>query len=450
MSRYAVIGGGIAGLAAAYDLAGTGDEVVVLEASDRVGGKVQTVPFAGVALDTAPDAFLARRPEAVQLCEELGLRASLDQPAATSSYLWSRGQLRPIPAGVLGVPTDVVALARSGVLSPAGLARAAAERWLPGERLSGDESIGAIMRRRFGDEAALRLIDPLLGGINAGHIDMLSIDAVAPQLAAAARRDRSLTRALRSSARPAAVDDPVFFTVVGGMARLIHALVAAIEKLGGEIRTGAEVQSLEDVDADGVVLAVPAYDAEALLRDVDAGAAATLGAIDYSSVTLVTFAYPSSAVDRPLDASGFLVPRPEGLLMTACSWASSKWRHLAAPGRFLLRVSAGRTGDERALGMSDAALIAQLREELGQTMGVAGEPLEVAVHRWPRAFPQYAPGHLDRMKALLDRLPRRVTLAGALLGGVGLPACIGTGRDAATRLRGPASGPQGEEFGTSR
>ena len=441
MSRYAVVGGGIAGLAAAYDLARGGDEVVVLEASDRVGGKVQTVPFAGVALDTAPDAFLARRPEAVELCDELGLRTSLESPAATSSYLWSRGRLRPIPVGVLGVPTDAVALARSGVLSPAGLARAAAERWLPGEPLGGDESIGAVMRRRFGDEAALRLIDPLLGGINAGHIDLLSIDAVAPQLAAAARRDRSLTRALQSTTRPAAVDDPVFFTVVGGMARLVDGLVAAIEKCGGEVRTGATVQSPEDVDADGVVLAVPAYAAAPLLREVDAGAAETLAAIDYSSVTLVTFAYPSSAVDRSLDASGFLVPRPEGLLMTACSWASSKWAHLAAPGRFLLRVSAGRIGDERALGMSDEAVVAQLRDELGRTMGVHGDPLAVAVHRWPRAFPQYAPGHLDRMKDLLDRLPPHVTLAGALLGGVGLPACIGTGRAAATRLRGEEPAP---------
>jgi protoporphyrinogen/coproporphyrinogen III oxidase len=441
VSRFAVIGGGIAGLAAAYDLAIGGDEVVVLEASDRVGGKVQTVPFAGVALDTAPDAFLARRPEAVDLCDELGLRSSLEAPAATSSYLWSRGRLRPIPAGVLGVPTDLVSLARSGVLSPGGVARAAAERWLPGTPLSDDEPIGAIMRRRFGDEVALRLIDPLLGGINAGHIDMLSIDAVAPQLAAAARRDRSLTRALTSAVRPAALDDPVFFTVVGGMARLVDALVEAIEKHGGEIRTGVSVQTPDDVDADGVVIAVPAYVAAPLLREIDRDAAATLAAIDHSSVTLATFAYASTSADRPLDASGFLVPRPEGLLMTACSWASSKWTHLAAPARFLLRVSAGRTGDERALGMTDEAVVAQLRDELALTMGVRGDPLEVAVHRWPRAFPQYAPGHLDRMKALLGRLPGRVTLAGALLGGVGLPACIGTGRRAAARLRGqePAS-----------
>jgi oxygen-dependent protoporphyrinogen oxidase len=436
VSRYAVIGAGIAGLAAAYDLARAGDEVVVFEASDRVGGKVQTEPFAGVALDTAPDAFLARRPEAVELCDELGLRPLLAPPAATSSYLWSRGRLRPIPAGVLGVPTDPIALARSGVLSPAGLARAAVERWLPGEPMSDDESIGAVMRRRFGDEAALRLIDPLLGGINAGHIDALSMDAVAPQLASAARRDRSLTRALQSAVRPPASDDPVFFTLVGGMAKLVDALVAAIEQRGGEIRTGTTVSSTEDLDADGVVIAVPAYAAATLVADVDEDAAAALAAIDHSSVTLVTLAYPSSAVRRPLDASGFLVPRPEGLLMTACSWASSKWSHLATPGQFVLRVSAGRAGDERATGMSDGAVVAQLRDDLGLTMGVRGEPLEVAVHRWPRAFPQYAPGHLERMHQLVEGLPARVTLAGAALGGVGLPACIGTGRAAASRLRG--------------
>lgn len=441
MSRYAVVGAGISGLTAAYDLARAGDEVTVLEASGRVGGKVQTQPFAGVALDTAPDAFLARRPEAFELCDELGLRSSLKAPATTSSYLWSRGRLRDIPAGVLGVPTDLAALARAGVLSMGGLARASIERWLPGAPLTVDESIGAVMRRRFGDEAALRLIDPLLGGINAGHIDLLSIDAVAPQLADAARRDRSLTRALVSSLRPAASDHPVFLTVVGGMAKLVDALVAAIEQHGGEIQTGAAVQSLDDIDADGVILAVPAHAAAALLGEVDRDASETLAGIDHSSVTLVTFAYPDLAVRRSLDASGFLVPRPEGLLMTACSWASSKWPHLAAPGRFLLRVSAGRTGDERATGMDDHAVVDQLRDELDLTMGVRGEPLEVAVHRWPRAFPQYAPGHLDRMRALVDALPTRVSLAGALLGGVGLPACIGTGRAAAARARGEEGAP---------
>jgi protoporphyrinogen/coproporphyrinogen III oxidase len=430
--RYAVVGGGIAGLAAAHDLTKAGHEVVVHEASERVGGKLRTERFAGVQLDAAPDAFLARRPEALELCRELGLADDLRPPASGSSYIWSRGRLRPVPKGqVLGVPTDLVALARSGILSPAGAARAALEPVLPGEPLVGDAAVGDVIRARFGEEVAARLVDPLIGGINAGHTDLLSIDAVAPQIAAAARRHRSLVRALKE--QPPPQPGPVFLTHPGGMERLVDALVEAIESRGGEVRSGSAVTDLDDLDADGVVLAVPAPVAARLL---DGPVAATLADVAYSSVTLVTFAYPDAAVDRPLDASGFLVPRPEGLLMTACSWASTKWAHLAAPGRFLLRVSAGRVGDDRALGMPDDAVVAQLRDELELTMGVRGEPIEVAVHRWPGAFPQYQPGHLDRVRGVLAELPPHVALAGALLGGVGIPACIGTGRAAATRLLG--------------
>jgi oxygen-dependent protoporphyrinogen oxidase len=247
-------------------------------------------------------------------------------------------------------------------------------------------------------------------------------------------------KALRSL--PAPAPGPIFFTLPGGMERLVDALVAAIEARGGEVRSGSRVTSLDELDADRVILAVPAFAAAPLLAPVAPAAAAVLGAIEHASVTLVTFAYPDAAVDRPLDASGFLVPRPEGLLMTACSWSSSKWSHLAAPGRFLLRVSAGRVGDDRVEGMTDEAVVAQLREELGTTMGVRGEPIEAAVHRWPRAFPQYAPGHLARMADVRAALPAHVALAGALLGGVGIPACIATGRAAAARARGeetPAS-----------
>ena len=432
--KVAVVGGGIAGLVAAYELARAGEEVVVHEADDRPGGKLRTEPFAGTRLDAAPDAFLARRPEAVQLCEELGLRGELEEPAAGSSYIWSRGALRPVPKGqVLGVPTDFAALRQSGVLSRRGRWRAALEPWLHGRPLTDDETVGDLIRRRYGAETAARLVDPLIGGINAGHTDALSVDAVAPQIAAAARKHRSLTTALRSLPPPA--PGPVFFTLPGGMERLAAALADAIAAAGGKVVTGSEVTSLDALDAEATVLAVPAYVAAPLLEPVAPEAAAELARITYSSVSLVAFAYPDDAVDRPLDASGFLVPRPERLLMTACSWSSSKWAHLAEPGRFLLRVSAGRVGDDRAEGLTDEELVARLRDELRLTMGVRGEPLEVAVHRWPRAFPQYAPGHLGRMAEVERALPPDVALAGALLGGVGIPACIATGRAAAARVR---------------
>lgn len=432
--KIAVVGGGIAGLVAAYELTKAGEEVVVHEAGDRPGGKLRTEPFAGTRLDAAPDAFLARRPEAVQLCEELGLRDELEEPAAGSSYIWSRGALRPVPKGqVLGVPTDFAALRASGVLSRRGRWRAALEPWLPGRPLTGDETVGDLVRRRYGAETAARLVDPLIGGINAGHTDALSVDAVAPQIAAAARKHRSLTTALRSLPPPA--PGPVFFTLPGGMERLAAALADAIAAAGGNVVTGSEVTSLDALDADATILAVPAFVAAPLLEPVAPEPAAELARIQYSSVSLVAFAYPDAAVDRPLDASGFLVPRPERLLMTACSWSSSKWAHLAEPGRFLLRVSAGRVGDDRAEGLTDDELVARLRDELRLTMGVRGEPLEVAVHRWPRAFPQYAPGHLERMAEVDRALPPHLALAGALLGGVGIPACIATGRAAAARVR---------------
>jgi protoporphyrinogen/coproporphyrinogen III oxidase len=460
--KVVVVGGGIAGLAAAHELVATGGvDVTVLEASDRLGGKVRTEPFAGVPLDAAPDAFLARRPEAMQLCEELGLTDRLVPPATGEAWVWTRGRLRRLPTGlVLGLPTDPVALARSGVLTPLGSARAAVEPWLPGATLAGDVTIGSVVRRRLGAEVQERLIDPLLGGINAGDTDDLSIDAVAPQLAAAARRSRSIVRGARAltATGPGAPTGPVFYGLPGGMEELVRALTRRLEAAGVELCTGAAVTSLaaggsgrwrvgtadgEVHDADGVVLAAPAFVTAPLLGEVAPEVGATLDAISYASVTLVALAYPADAVPGPLEGSGFLVPRSEGRLMTACSWASSKWAHLGTTGQVLLRVSAGRAGDTRADALDDDALVERLRVELEAAMGLRAEPTEVRVTRWPRAFPQYAPGHLDRMTAAMAALGRAapgVTLAGAALGGVGLPACIGSGRTAASDVLEAAGG----------
>lgn len=515
--KVVVVGGGIAGLAAAHQLVAAGGvDVTVVEASDRLGGKVRTEPFAGVPLDAAPDAFLARRPEALQLCEELGLTDRLVPPATGEAWVWTRGRLRRLPTGlVLGLPTDPVALARSGVLSPLGTARAAVEPWLPGAPLAGDATIGSVVRRRLGAEVQEHLIDPLLGGINAGDTDELSIDAVAPQLAAAARRSRSMVRGARaltaSAGAGGAPAPPVFYGLPGGMEELVRALTQRLEAAGAELRTGVAVTSLAAGgsggtgggstggaaastlgagagagggagdgagvhrdgagspptaasgaggvgalrwrvgtadggihDADGVVLAAPAFVTAPLLGKVAPEVAATLDGIAYASVTLVALAYPTNAVPGPLQGSGFLVPRREGRLMTACSWASSKWAHLGASGQVLLRVSAGRAGDTRADALDDDALVERLRVELESAMGLRAQPTEVRVTRWPRAFPQYAPGHLDRMAAAMGALSRAapgVTLAGAALGGVGLPACIGSGRRAAADvLEAPGGG----------
>ncbi len=453
MTTAVVVGGGISGLAGAWQLAADGHDVTVVEASDRLGGKILTTGFAGRPVDEGPDAFLARVPAAVELCREIGLH-DLVAPAAGRAFLWLGGRLVAIPAGhVLGVPVDLGPIARSGILSPAGLARAALEPCLGGQPLAAgaDVAVGELIRRRFGDEVAERLVDPLLGGINAGRSDELSIEVAAAQLAAAARTGASLTRALQASRRAAPPERaaPVFYAPAGGMGRLVAALAEALRVRGAAITTGAaveaiaprgrgwEVRTLDGAvfGGDRVLVTVPAFAAARLLAPLSARVAAALAAVEYASVALVTLAYPDGDVD--LDGSGFLVPRTEGRLLTAASVLSNKWPALGGDGTATVRASVGRAGDERALDLDDATLVERVHDELVEALGVASRPAAARVTRWARAFPQYTPGHLARMAeaeaALAEDAPG-IGLAGAALRGVGIPTCIAAARAAAARL----------------
>jgi protoporphyrinogen/coproporphyrinogen III oxidase len=454
--RAVVVGGGISGLSAAHALAVEGHDVTVLEGSDRLGGKVRTTPFAGRQVDEGPDAFLARVPHAVELSRRLGLGADLVSPATGSASLWLDGVLKPIPPGlVLGVPVDFEPLASSGVLSAEGLERARQEPDLPGAPVDEDVTIGDLIRRRYGPEVHERLVDPLLGGINAGRTEELSLDVGAAQLAAVARRHASLTvglRAQRDAAPPPDPTAPVFYAPGGGMSTLIDALASALAGLGAEVRTGAPVAALErradrwvvvledgDVrDADAVVVTVPAFAAAPLLDPLSPDAAERLAAVRYSSVTLVTLAYPEPAT--PLAGSGFLVPRTEGRLLTACSVFSNKWPHLAEPGRVVLRASVGRHGDERWRDHDDDSLMAAVHAELDAAYEgrLADGPTEVRISRWERSFPQFPAGHLGVMaevEAALGRDAPGIAVAGAYLRGVGIPTCIGAATAAADGLR---------------
>jgi oxygen-dependent protoporphyrinogen oxidase len=347
------------------------------------------------------------------------------------------------------VPTDIKALARSGILSGWGVARAALEPYLPGTPLANDEALGAVTRRRYGNQVTDRLVNPLVGGINAGDVDALSIDTVAPQIAAAARKHRSLTHALKGTPAPPTSNDPVFLTMPGGLEQIVDALVKEIGDAGGEIHRGEPVTAISSTritsrsgtsDVQGVVLATPSYVSAPLLERLAPGVASTLLSVPYASVVMTLLAYDTSTT---YDASGFLVPRSEGLLLTAASYSSSKWSHLAKPGRLLVRASAGRFGDDRAMELDDAALVEQIRADLATTMDLRDEPTSVRVVRWPRAFPQYPPGHGDRMAAAQRELAATaptVALAGAALHGVGIPACIGSGRTAARAVLAAAAG----------
>ncbi len=456
-----IVGGGITGLAAAWEAAGhDGVRVTVLESSNRPGGKLCTSTMtledgSELRIDEGADAFLARVPDAVQLCHELGLGDELTQPAIGRAKVFSDGELKFLPDDtVLGVPTDMDALAASGILSDDGLRAARAEMELTGPGPSGDVPIGAFLAERYGSELVDRVVGPLIGGINAGDIDELSLDAVTPQLAEAAADGGSLTTALAARRTAVPADGPVFHAVLGGSGRLVDVLVDGLEERGVQLRLGTQLHRLrrdgdhwqltlgspdqhDDIDADAVVLATPAPDAASLLEELCPPAAVELAAMTHSAVALATLVYRAEDVPTTMDASGFLVPRNEGLLLTAASWGSSKWAHWNDGRHVVLRVSAGRTGDERQMAMADDQLLDALRHDLATTMGISAAPVATRIARWPLGFTQYTVGHLDRVDrieaALTEECPT-LALAGAPYRGLGIPACIRQGRDAARRL----------------
>lgn len=466
-----VVGGGISGLTAAYRLSQSGAEVVVVEPGP-LGGKLQTSVFAGRNVDEAADAFLLRVPWALALCHDLDIDGELISPVARRAEVLLDGSRHGLPDGhVMGVPTDLDALAASGLVSAEGVARARRDLDLPADPadpfvVGEDVAVGPYLRRRLGDEVVDRLIDPLVGGINAGDTSALSLAAVVPQLDAAARSGQpSLiascrAAAARASAAGAEPTTPIFATPIGGMARLVDALVALMP--GVDLRIGRRVVALEtsaggtapsecrvalddgtSIVTSAVVVATPAHAAARLLGDLAGSAAETMAEVEHSSIAMVTLAFDRAGLGAPERApmddsvSGVLIPRDQGLLVTALSNATNKWAQLRDPDRddVILRVSVGRTGDPRHRDLDDDSLLAAVLDDIDRIVGVSAAPTDVRIGRWDDAFPQYAPGHLDRMdrvEAALASTP--VRLAGMALRGVGIPACIRSAEAAAASL----------------
>ncbi|TYK45974.1 protoporphyrinogen oxidase [Actinomadura decatromicini] len=458
-----VVGGGIAGLAAARLLAREGVRVTVLEGSPRIGGKLRTSEIAGIPVDEGAESMLARRPEGLDLVGALGRAGDLVNPGTTSSGIFSRGALRPIPAGqVMGVPSDLRALAAAQVLSPAGLARVPLDLVLPETPRGEDVSVAEFIGARVGREVVDRLVEPLLGGVYAGRAELLSFDSTLPAVAAAARTHRSLINAARGiRAAAPANPGPVFATLPDGLGTLPHLVADDIAAAGGTVRTGAMVRELrrrdggwrltvgpardpEHLDADAVVIAVPAAPAARLLEPDVPAAARELARIEYASMAIVTLAYRADAFPRPLEGSGYLVPAVEsdpehgGRGVKAVTFSSVKWPHLRDrdPGVLAVRCSIGRFGEEHVLQRPDDELVAAATAELAATCGVSGPPVESRVTRWGGGLPQYNVGHADRVakvRAAVAAVPG-LAVAGAAYDGLGIPACVASARAAAARI----------------
>jgi oxygen-dependent protoporphyrinogen oxidase len=443
----------------------------VLEGSPRLGGKLAISEVAGIAVDEGAESLLARRAEGTDLIGAVGLAGRLVWPGTTAAGIWTRGQLRPLPKRqFMGVPADLDELQSSGILSPAGLARARADLRLPGTARDGDVPVASYVGARFGQEVVDRLVDPLLGGVYAGRSDELSFEATLGDLARASRDHRSLADAAASllplaAGRPAPAPAPVFTTLAGGLGTLPPVLAAAS---GATVRTGAMVRGLARVpggwrltvgsarapqwlDADAVILALPGRPAARLLAGLPAaaGAAGALGEISYASMAIVTLAYPEAAFPSLPLGSGYLVPAVDGRPVKAVTFSTIKWPHLlgetgpvgppsARPGEHihLVRCSVGRLGEEAVLQRDDGELAALAGTDLAAATGVSGPPLDARVTRWGGGLPQYTVGHLDRVRRIRAGVAAQPGLAvcGAAYDGIGIPACIASARLAADQV----------------
>jgi oxygen-dependent protoporphyrinogen oxidase len=445
--RVVVVGGGIAGLTAARDLAAAGHDVLLLESSPRVGGKLLRASVGGVSVDVGAEAMLNRRPEGVDLVRSLGL--PIEHPTAASSRIWTREALRPLPRSLMGVPLDLAQLASSGVLSDQGLERVRREASLPPETIDGDISVGELVDRRFGPEVTDRLVEPLLGGVYAGSARLISARASVPQLLTFASQGSISEQA---AAIPTTYDLPVFAGIPGGMGRLPEVLAAGLG-----VRTGATVRELtrtptgfaltvgptispELVTADAVVLATPAAASARLLGSVVPAAAAELAAIEYASVAVVTFAVDAKSVPAlaATTSSGFLVPPVDGRRIKASTFSFAKWDWVREAGRdlLLLRTSLGRHHEETALQATDDELVAWSLADLAAATGLQVRPVDTHVQRWGGGLPQYAVGHLDRVariRAAVADVPG-LAVCGAAYDGVGIPAVIAAAHLAAARI----------------
>lgn len=460
MATAVVVGGGISGLTAAWELTDAGFTVTVVESAPRWGGKIGSTAIDGVRLDTGAESVLARRPEGIRLIADLGLGPDQVHPTGAQPRLLIGGRLVRLPPSVVGVPTGVAGLA--DLLSAAGLRRAQ-ELNEDTEPVRGDVAIGQLLDQRLGPEVTDRLLEPLLGGIYAGRSRELSFDAVAHALFGQARQPGRITDHAQAVARPGA--GPVFAGLVGGVSRLIDALVAQLRDRGADLRLNVGVRAVEPepggfgltvvhdgttrrLRADAVVLAVPA---SAVGRLAPPGPAVdTFAQIPYASVAVLTVVVQGA--DQSV--SGLLIPPGEQPTIKAVTHSTTKWDWVAEQARSVwgpdvgvVRLSIGRLGEEALLQLGDGALVDRTWAEAQTLPGWSGaQLLQARLARWGGALPQYRVGHRGLVADLRSALApvRGLAVAGAALDGVGIAACLASAQTAVAKITADLGADRGE------
>ncbi len=474
MKHVVIVGGGIAGLAAAYYTRVKTEAAIkltLLEQADYWGGKLVTerVTFGegNFVIEGGPDTFVVTKPWGVKLCKELGIADRLKgtNPETKKTYILKSGKLHELPGGLtMMIPTDFGPMIRTGLLSWSAKVRMGLDFLLPPASINGDETLGAFVTRRLGRAAYENLIEPLMSGIYAGDGDKLSLLSTFPYLrdleiehgglvkgALALRRDRiRRAHASGSTPNPTPGSRSIFLTPMTGLVEIVEALVQNLETNNVELRLNNTVgrisqnahgysvflNSGEKIPADGVILATPSFVTAELVSDTAPDLATELRSIDYVSTATVTLAYRESDLPRPLDGYGYVNPRREGRKALACTWTSSKFPHRAPDGYALLRVFIGRAGQEGEIAWDESALLTIAREELRLTLGITAKPLLERIFIWEKAMPQYNLGHPERLQQIVRRLAAYpgLALAGNAYQGIGIPDCIHSGELAAQRI----------------
>lgn len=465
-----VVGGGIAGLSAAYELTEQARQrqcplsCVVMESSRAWGGKILTHRVQGCVIEAGPDSFLSQKPAGVELVRRLGLADQLinTNEEHRRTFVYSQGGLRELPEGMVVIrPGNVGPFLRSGLLSWPGLARMGLEYILPPKGDRDDESLAGFFRRRFGKEATARLIEPLMAGIYAGDAEQMSLKATFPRFLELEQQQGSVIRGLVTAGREAASRPrqagalSLFVTLKNGLVELVDALVDRLTGNGATLVSGCSAESIQvrsnqpgrwvfDVrvndgtvrTADAVILATPAFAAAQLVRPLSPSAAALMDHIPYASTATISLLYRAEDVRAHVRGFGFVVPRAEQRSLLAVTWTSLKWGHRAPNDKVLVRCYAGGVGREAVLALSDEALLAEVQADLARLSGLRGTPEYTEVNRWDQSMPQYTLGHLDRVaeiEAALSRFPG-LYVTGSAYRGVGVPDCIRDGQDTATRV----------------
>ena len=457
INRIVVVGGGISGLAAANRLIELGHKnVTLIEASSRLGGTIETVERDGFLLERGPDSFISEKPEAIELAKRLGLESQLIQTNEKyrRSFIVRNGRLRAVPEGFhLMAPSRMWPFLTSDIFSLKGKARMAAELFVPRKNTNGtqDESLANFVRRRLGREALERMAQPMIGGIYTADPERLSLRATLPRFLDMERDHRSLILAmLRSGQAQKRGTSGARYSLFVSFERGMEALIRALAQIKADIRLNTRVENLklddqswtittntrEQISADAVCLALPAYLAASLLENISGDLATKLRQIKYASTATINFAYKRSAINHPLNGFGFVVPFIEKRSLIACTFSSVKFFGRAPEEHVLLRAFAGGALQPEIFALDTADLVPRIEADLSELLGITGRPMFVEVAKWERSMPQYEVGHLDRvaeMESEVSKLPG-LTLAGNSYRGAGIPDCVRSGETAAESI----------------